>query len=260
MFKKMCLSFALMCGMAVADVGPINPEFKSLLRNDGVMEKNTLKLQKAPMIEANGELIVTGVLVDNLDGFVYFYPDKNLKNVLFDIEQVFNCKSNCGAIKPSANYPIEVLADDKILSKVLGENIYGTQAVRVKAHFNKFGYEADSSYLVLKNAFTLTPPKKSYAIYRLEDILDFGQEFSYGSKDSYVNIRKAPKGAIVGQIQKADMQKPANQKGIIVHKSRRYGDDGIINGWYEVFYFPPGVRHGKDAIHGYIHKSQIRGY
>lgn len=258
MFKKMCLSFALMCGMAVADVGPINPEFKSLLRNDGVMEKNTLKLKNVPMIQANGELIVTGVLVAGLDRLT-FYPDKNLKNVLFDVNEIFNCKSNCGAIKPSANYPIEVLGDDNLIAKALGERIYGTQAVRVKAHFSQFGHEADSSYLVLKNAFTLTPVKKTYMTYD-PNYNEFAEELGYGSKDSYVNIRQTPKGAIVGQIQKTDFQKSSFQRGIIVCNAKAFQGCNVVNGWYEVFYFPPGVRHGKDAIHGYIHKSQIKGY
>lgn len=255
MFKKMCLSLALMCGMAVADVGPINPEFKSLLRNDGVMEKNTLKLIPNRGLEASGELIVTGVLVSSL-GNLTFYPDKNLKNVLFDANQFSSCGSNC---KPSANYPIEVLGDDKLISKALGENIYGTQAVRVKAHFNKFGYEADSGYLILKNIFTLTPVKKTYMTYD-PNYNEFAEELGYGSKDSYVNIRQTPKGAIVGQIQKTDFQKSSFQRGIIVCNAKAFQGCNVVNGWYEVFYFPPGKRNGKDAIHGYIHKSQIKGH
>lgn len=257
MFEKMCLSFMLMCSVAMAaSVGAINAEFKSLLHNDGIMEKNTLVLKNGPMIEASGDLIITGVLVSTLDS-TYFYPDTNLKNVLFNVNEVLNCKSNCGAIKPSVNYPIEVLADESLISKTLGERIYGSQALRVKAHFNKFGYEADSSYLVLKDVFALTPIRKSYMTYNANDN-EFAEEFGYGSKDDYVNVRKAPKGAIVGQIQKADMQKPANQKGIIVCKAKIFEGCNEINGWYEIFYFPAGSRDGKDAMHGYIHKSQLK--
>lgn len=39
MLKKVCLGFAFMASVAIAQIPAINPEFKSLLRSDGVMEK-----------------------------------------------------------------------------------------------------------------------------------------------------------------------------------------------------------------------------
>lgn len=275
MFKKMCLSFALMCGMAVADVGPINPEFKSLLRNDGVMEKNTLKIKtietsdgEGDVIQTTGEVVATGVLVSNPNG-TYFYPDLNLKNVFFDYQKVMDCVYNkamsmCRAMKPSYNGAIEVRGD--VVAKTFGGTIYGTQAVRVKAHMNGYVYSRDSMetdlYISIKNVFALTPPKKSYSAYPMKGMVT--KEFGYASKDDYVNIRQTPKGTIAGQMLKADMQKPKALKAILIGASCSEFDGFIncndVNGWYEVFYFPPGIRHGKDAIHGYIHKSQIRDY
>lgn len=266
MFKKMCLSLALMCGMAVADVGPINPEFKSLLRNDGVMEKNTLKLktiinyESEQYIETTGEVVATGVLVSSPNG-TYFYPDLNLKNVFFNENKLFQCvrekaMSACLATKPTENKGVRIYND--VVSKTFGAAIYGTQAVRVKAHMSQNGS-------TMKNVFALTPPKKSYSAYPIKGAVT--KEFRYASKDDYVNIRQTPKGTIAGQMLKADMQKPKALKGILIGASceaDEYEYDIIgcndVNGWYEVFYFPPGIRHGKDAIHGYIHKSQIRGY
>lgn len=267
MFKKMCLSLALMCGMAVADVGPINPEFKSLLRNDDVMEKNTLKLKtifngdSEQYIETTGEVVATGVLVSSSNG-TYFYPDTNLKNVFFDRKQVFQCASEkamsaCLAMKPSKSEGIKVSND--VVAKTFGGKIYGEQAVRVKAHMSQNGS-------TMKSVFALTPPKKSYSAYPIKGAVT--KEFGYASKDDYVNIRQTPKGTIAGQMLKADMQKPKDSKAILIGASCYEDEDpdgtyvlcNDVNGWYEVFYFPPGIRHGKDAIHGYIHKSQIRGY
>lgn len=276
MFKKMCLSFALMCGMAVADVGPINPEFKSLLRNDGVMEKNTLKLKtifngdSEQYIETTGEVVATGVLVSSPNG-TYFYPDTNLKNVFFDRKQVFQCASEkamsaCLAMKPSKNEGIKVSND--VVAKTFGGKIYGEQAVRVKAHINSYSYGDNAMvghlHVAMKNVFALTPPKKSYSAYPMKGAVT--KEFRYASKDDYVNIRQTPKGTIAGQMLKADMQKPKALKGILIGASCYEDEDpdgtyvlcNDVNGWYEVFYFPPGIRHGKYAIHGYIHKSQIK--
>ena len=278
MFKKMCLSFALMCGMAVADVGPINPEFKSLLRNDGVMEKNTLKLKtifngdSEQYIETTGEVVATGVLVSSPNG-TYFYPDTNLKNVFFDPQKVLRCASEkamsaCLAMKPSKNEGIKVSND--VVAKTFGGKIYGEQAVRVKAHINSYSYSDHAMgghlHVAMKSVFALTPPKKSYSAYPMKGAVT--KEFRYASKDDYVNIRQTPKGTIAGQMLKADMQKPKASKAILIGASCYEDEDpdgtyvlcNDVNGWYEVFYFPPGIRHGKDAIHGYIHKSQIRGY
>lgn len=278
MFKKMCLSLALMCGITTFAMADINPEFKSLLRNDGVMEKNTLKLKDIMngdgerFIGTTGEVVATGVLVSSPNG-TYFYPDLNLKSVFFDPQKVLQCASEkamsaCLAMKPNSNGAIEVRGD--VVAKTFGGKIYGEQAVRVKAHMNGYVYSSNSMetdlYISIKNVFALTPPKKSYSAYPMKGAVT--KEFGYASKDDYVNIRQTPKGTIAGQMLKADMQKPKASKAILIGASCYEDEDpdgtyvlcNDVNGWYEVFYFPPGIRHGKDAIHGYIHKSQIRGY
>ena len=263
----MCLSFALMCGMTTFAMADINPEFKSLLRNDGVMEKNTLKLKDIVngdgerFISTTGEVVATGVLVSSPNG-TYFYPDTNLKNVFFDPQKVLQCASEkamsaCLAMKPNSNGAIEVRGD--VVAKTFGGKIYGEQAVRVKAHMSQNGS-------TMKSVFALTPPKKSYSAYPIKGAVT--KEFGYASKDDYVNIRQTPKGTIAGQMLKADMQKPKASKAILIGASCYEDEDpdgtyvlcNDVNGWYEVFYFPPGIRHGKDATHGYIHKSQIRDY
>lgn len=233
-------------------------------------------------IHAEGDLIATGALVSTPNG-TYFYPDINLKNLFYNADKVLECARNnfvdsyeknlhidpksCNKIKPSENTPMKVYGD--VIAKTFGATIYGAQGVRVKIHINRYIYSSHAmggdSGVTTKNIVALTPPKKLYDTYPTKNIIT--KEFGYASKDDYVNIRNAPKGAIVGQIQKADIQKKQS-RGIIIgancEEAEYYEneDDAIecrsTNGWYEVFYLPPGVRNGKDAIYGYIHKSQLK--
>lgn len=325
MFKKMYLSFALMCGMINFAMADIDPEFKSLLRNDGVMEKNTLKVtgiilkeEREPdcdespnnycddEVKVSGELVLTGVLVWRPNHAVYFFPDSNIKNIFHNSKQVAECKrkqpvSECYKIKPSQSSPILIRGDEGIILKSLGASIFGRQAMRAKVYLKANGYigydyDGPAGVRYLKTSFgtdnfryydgegaqsmsvskiiPITPVKKVYSNYTppsddcsyycfIDDIIV--SMYRYTSKDNYVNIRQTPKGAIIGQIQKSDMQKPKPQRGAILgascYKLRDEADPvdcPDVNGWYEVFYFPPGEHDGKDAIHGYIHKSQIK--
>ncbi len=281
-----------MCDM-LSFVMAIEPEFKSLLRNDGIMEKNTLKITDIILseekvdcdsdspddycgdeINVSGEIILTGVLVWRPNREVYFFPDNNIKNIFYDDQQVIDCKrerpiSECYKIKPSQSHPIFISYDKDMLLKSLGINIFGKQAMRAKIYLT-----IDVGYMSASRIVPITPVKKVYSTYTppsddcdyycsIDDIIV--SMYQYTSKDSYVNIRQTPKGAIVGQIQKADMQKPKSQRGAILGASCYKHSEGADpfycpdeNGWYEVFYFPPNKRNGKDAIHGYIHRSQIK--
>lgn len=273
MLKKIALS--VVCAM-IASVWlcgyELNPAFKSLLQNNGTMDKNTLKITSlsndgvdgAISLNASGELVATGVLVRDASDTTIFYPDSNLKNVLFDEDSISKCmkganKATCKSIKPTTSYAIAA-QNPAAIKKAFGTKIFGQQAMRAKVTFSgqTIDHEPYINQLNIKSIFPLTPEKKIY-----QNSQDYRYlEFQYNSKDDYVNIRQTPKGAIAGQIMRADMQKPEAQRGIIacLYAQEELGDGECKeeNGWYEIFYFPAGKRDGKDAIHGYVHKSQIK--
>ena len=84
-------------------------------------------------------------------------------------------------------------------------------------------------------------------------------ELQYNSQDNYVNIRDKANGKIIGKILKRDMiynggvLLSINGEGI---DYENYQD--IETKWLEVFYLPPEAEDGKDAIHGFVHGSQIK--
>lgn len=280
MLKKICLGVVFIASVAMAEIPVIKQEFESLLRKNGVVAKNTLRIEDFSngdghrFLEAKGDLIATGVLVSTPND-TYFYPDRNLKNLFYDMDKVREHAvegkpKTYRHIKPSKNIPVQVYGDD-VVSKVFGAAIYGSQAARVKIHITSYIYSYDEDEeafdVTTKDILLLTPAQKLYKSYPTKSILT--REMSYVSKDDFINIRNAPQGEIIGRITKADMQKKP-KGGILIgancellHHDERESDDEAIecpstNGWYEVFYFPPGVRKGKDALHGYIHTSQVK--
>lgn len=88
----------------------------------------------------------------------------------------------------------------------------------------------------------------------------------YGSKDSFINLRDKPKGKIIAQIQRKDMQGDAPKARIMMApfececNLRKVMKEQQKEGkkWFEVFYLPPDFAKPQDAIYGYIHASQLK--
>lgn len=90
------------------------------------------------------------------------------------------------------------------------------------------------------------------------------------TKDAYVNLRKAPKGEVLTQIQMKDknfililnLDALANkQKGVFAWQraleNKGSSGDFDSSAWIKVAYFPKGVNDISKALIGYIHKSQV---
>ncbi|MBW5395362.1 hypothetical protein E6A53_10220, partial [Brachyspira hampsonii] len=80
-------------------------------------------------------------------------------------------------------------------------------------------------------------------------------KLEYNSKDDYVNIRDKANGKIIGKILKNDM---INNGGLLLAIDNYYYYEIDDKGWCEVYYMPPNAKDGKDAIHGFVHGSQIK--
>lgn len=81
---------------------------------------------------------------------------------------------------------------------------------------------------------------------------DYGsEEVKLKSKDDYVNLRQSPNGKVLAHIELKD-----SKDYFIVEliQDKNYNENSQ---WLKVLYFPPHKEKAKDAIMGYIHKSQI---
>ena len=70
-----------------------------------------------------------------------------------------------------------------------------------------------------------------------------------------MNIRDKANGKVIGKILKNDM---INNGWILLAIDNYYYYEIDDKGWYEVYYMPPNTKDGKDAIHGFVHGSQIK--
>ena len=74
-----------------------------------------------------------------------------------------------------------------------------------------------------------------------------------------MNIRDKANGKIIGKILKRDM---IYNGGVLLSINGAGIDymnyENFEKNWYEVFYLPPKAEDGKDAIHGFVHGSQIK--
>ncbi len=74
-----------------------------------------------------------------------------------------------------------------------------------------------------------------------------------------VNIRDKANGKIIGKILKSDM---IDNKALLLSANGGGIDDlnyeNFEKKWYEVFYLPPDVEDGENAIHGFVYGSQVK--
>lgn len=254
---------------------------ESLLNNKGKMTLNTLipNYGNKNSLHFDGEVDLTGVLEKRLvinrpDGGYYefrFYPDNNLslpysskphllgtkienpENEDFDWDYTkakikdFNERLESGVLIRSGHL---LLVDFKLPSEMQRE-IFGAIAVRVKVTLDYYQILAYNDYkLAAASIERLTADDFVKTYYYKAGDGDKDMKMLYNSKDSYVNLRRSPNGEIITAIQAKDM-KGFFQKAYIYYM-------GWHDGWYGVYYLPPNALDGKDAIYGYIHKSQIK--
>ena len=253
---------------------PSEAYFSELLSDNGKMTKNTLKVKKldgtysAAKIYFDGEVTLTGVL-ERADDFetnnaLRFYPDNNI-----DLPFLFSTDShNIDDYKEFERLDFGILLDDKNvnLPSPLNKAFLGVSAVRAEVTIRNYSFYGEGeagreAYGELVNFKLLGDIKTEYfdkydyefkgeAIYSI---------LEYNSKDDYVNIRDKANGKIIGKILKRDM---IYNGGILLSINgegidyENYQD--IETKWLEVFYLPPEAEDGKDAIHGFVHGSQIK--
>lgn len=254
---------------------------ESLLSNKGKMTLNTLtpNYGNKNSLDFNGEVELTGVLEKRLvinrhDGGYYefrFYPDNNLslpysskphllgtkienpENKDFDWDYTkadikdFNEILESGVLIKSGHL---LLLDFNLPSEMQRE-IFGAMAVRVKVKLDYYQIITYNDYkVVAASVEQLKADDFVRAYYYKAGYGDKDMKMIYNSKDKYVNLRNSPNGEIIAKI-KAKYMKGLSPKAYIYRI-------GWQDGWYEVYYLPPNALDGKDAIYGYIHKSQVK--
>ena len=70
-----------------------------------------------------------------------------------------------------------------------------------------------------------------------------------------MNIRDKPNGKIIGKILKNDM---INNGGLLLEVDINGDLSDWEKNWIEVYYLPPDDNDRKDAIHGFVHGSQVK--
>ena len=254
---------------------PDAPYFNELLNDNGKVTKNTLKVKKldgtysAAKIYFDGEITLTGVLertdnsdVDTIYSALRFYPDNNI-----DLPFLFSTFShNIDDYKEFERLDFGVLLDDKNvnLPSPLNKAFLGVSAVRAEVTIRNYSFYGEGeagreAYGELVNFKLLGDIKTEY--FSKDNYYDrnYYDTLEYNSKDDYVNIRDKANGKIIGKILKRDMiynggvLLSINGEGI---DYENYQD--IETKWLEVFYLPPEAENGKDAIHGFVHGSQIK--
>ncbi len=249
---------------------PDAAHFNELLSDNGKMTKNTLKVKKldgtysAAKIYFDGEVTLTGVL-ERADDFeannaLRFYPDNNI-----DLPFLFSTDShNIDDYKEFERLDFGILLDDKNvnLPSPLNKAFLGVSAVRAEVTIRNYSFYGEGeagreAYGELVNFKLLGDIKTEYfdkynyefkgeAIYSI---------LEYNSKDDYVNIRDKPNGKIIGKILKNDM---INNGGLLLEVDINGDLSDWEKNWIEVYYLPPDDNDGKDAIHGFVHGSQIK--
>ena len=250
--------------------------FNELLSDDGKMTKNTLKVKKldgtysAAKIYFDGEITLTGVLertdnsdVDTIYSALRFYPDNNI-----DLPFLFSTDShNIDDYKEFERLDFGVLLENiKVkLPEPLNKRFLGAAAVRAEVtirnyHFYGEGEAGREAYgdivgfKALGNIQTEYFTKNNYNAGEA-----YYSKLEYNSKDDYVNIRDKANGKIIGKILKRDM---IYNGGVLLSINGEGIDymnyENFEKNWHEVFYLPPEAEDGKDAIHGFVHGSQIK--
>ncbi|ADG71607.1 hypothetical protein R4K54_11780 [Brachyspira murdochii] len=265
---------------------PSEAYFSELLSYDGKVTKNTLKaynVESGGMVYFDGEITLTGVLerADNEDmGDNYtalrFYPDNNVNLPFLYASSEMNLK-NQGASKYGDSWDFSGVEFDRLEFGVLLENIevklpeplnkrfLGVAAVRAEVTIRNYRFygEGEASreaygdivgFKALGDVETEYFSKDNY-----NDGNVYYNELQYNSKDDYVNIRDKANGKIIGKILKNDM---INNGGVLLSINGAGIDymnyENFEKNWYEVFYLPPVVGNGKNAIHGFVHGSQVK--
>ena len=252
---------------------PDAAHFNELLSDNGKMTKNTLKVKKldgtysAAKIYFDGEITLTGVL-ERADDFetnnaLRFYPDNNI-----DLPFLFSTDShNIDDYKEFERLDFGILLDDKNvnLPSPLNKAFLGVSAVRAEVTIRNYrfygegdaGREAYGDIVGFKALGDVETKYFSKNNYNSGNVSY--NELQYNSQDNYVNIRDKANGKIIGKILKRDM---IYNGGVLLSINgagidyENYRD--IETKWLEVFYLPPEAKDGKDAIHGFVHGSQIK--
>ena len=253
---------------------PDAAHFNELLSDNGKMTKNTLKVKKldgtysAAKIYFDGEVTLTGVL-ERADDFetnnaLRFYPDNNI-----DLPFLFSTDShNIDDYKEFERLDFGILLDDKNvnLPSPLNKAFLGVSAVRAEVTIRNYsifceGEAGREAYGDLVNIKLLDDVQIEYfskdnsvgSYYHAGN--SYYTKLEYNSKDDYVNIRDKANGKIIGKILKNDM---INNGGLLLAIDNYYYYEIDDKGWCEVYYMPPNAKDGKDAIHGFVHGSQIK--
>ena len=255
---------------------PSEAYFSELLSDNGKVTKNTLKVKKldgtysAAQIYFDGEITLTGVLertdnsdVDTIYSALRFYPDNNI-----DLPFLFSTFShNIDDYKEFERLDFGVLLENiKVkLPEPLNKRFLGTAAVRAEVTIRNYRFYGDGEasreaygdivgFKALGDVETEYFNKNNYNSGNVHY-----NELEYNSKDDYVNIRDKANGKIIGKILKRDM---IYNGGILLSINGEGVDyenyQDIETKWLEVFYLPPEAEDGKDAIHGFVHGSQIK--
>ncbi len=245
--------------------------FDELLRDDGKITKNTLKVKNldgtysAAVIYFSGEITLTGVLErsdeHDTNNSLRFYPDNNI-----DLPFLYSTFSHkIEDYKEFTRLNFGILLDDKnvnsLLPKPLNKAFLGVSAVRAQAtirnyHFYGEGEAGREAYGELLSFKLLGDIKTEY--FTKDNYYKGNGDYSilqYNSKDDYVNIRDRANGKIIGKILKNDM---INNKGLLLLLNIYGSLSDWEKIWIEVYYLPPDAKDGKEAIYGFIHGSQIK--
>lgn len=271
-----------------------NHAFLALLSDKGEMSGDLKARKCGKDIELgeislcfDGELTLTGVLVredndngDTLYDALRFYPDKNaflpFLFSTFDIESVENLDFE--------RLKIGVLIEkmDKIkLPKPMNSRIFGTAFMRARVKMREYrvlgegeaareAYATLISFTPISEIHTQTPnlseikPEKFEAYFdgSFKQIAIFAglPLLKYASKDEFINIRATPNGRVIAKIHAADYKNGGKillADGVGLDSSNLEPFFTKNAAWVEVFYLPPKAKNTLEALHGYIHSSQL---
>ncbi|OEJ15879.1 hypothetical protein BFL38_10490 [Brachyspira hampsonii] len=265
---------------------PSEAYFSELLSDNGKVTKNTMQaydVNDYGIVYFDGEITLTGVLErsDNEDmGDNYtalrFYPDNNVDLPFLYASSEMNLK-NQGASKYGDSWDFSGVEFDRLEFGVLLENIevklpeplnkrfLGAAAVRAEVTIRNYrfygegdaGREAYGDIVGFKALGDVETKYFSKYNYNVGEV--HYNELQYNSKDNYVNIRDKANGKIIGKILKNDMLYDGGVLLSINGEGIDYMNyENFEKKWHEVFYLPPEAEDGKDAIHGFVHGSQIK--
>ena len=254
---------------------PSEAYFSELLSDNGKVIKNTLKVKKIDggnySAYFDGEITLTGVLertdnsdIDTIYSALRFYPDNNI-----DLPFLFSIYSdNMEDYKEFERLDFGVLLENiKVkLPEPLNKRFLGAAAVRAEVTIRNYsifceGEAGREAYGDLVNIKLLDDVQIEYfskdnsagSYYHAGN--SYYTKLEYNSKDDYVNIRDKANGKIIGKILKNDM---INNGGVLLEVDINGDLSDWEKNWIEVYYLPPDDNDRKEAIHGFVHNSQIK--